>query len=94
MPGGKSARKRQRGIDVHSHVIPAEMLEGIRRDARALRYRIELVGADRVMIGTGAPFDMGEEHPIERVRSVRGLTAAQRERIFTRNALELSGAKR
>ena len=34
-------------------------------DAQALRYLLELVGAERLVLGTDAPFDMGDENPHE-----------------------------
>ena len=32
-------------------------------DPQALRYLIDLVGAERIVVGTDAPFDMGDENP-------------------------------
>jgi aminocarboxymuconate-semialdehyde decarboxylase len=32
-------------------------------EPQALRYLIELVGAARLVVGTDAPFDMGDENP-------------------------------
>jgi len=32
-------------------------------DPQALRYLVELVGAERLVLGTDAPFDMGDENP-------------------------------
>src|SRR5664280_965678 len=43
-------------------------------DPQALRYLIDLVGADHVCIGTDAPFDMGDEHPEETISAVPRLT--------------------
>lgn len=60
-------------------------------DARPLRYLIDLVGADRVMIGTDAPFDMGEEEPISMLEELKHLTEQEREQIFGANALALTG---
>jgi aminocarboxymuconate-semialdehyde decarboxylase len=60
-------------------------------DTRALRYLIDLVGADRIAIGTDAPFDMGEENPTRMVESVKGLTEEEREQIYGRTALALLG---
>src|SRR3546814_10780273 len=42
-------------------------------EPKALRYLIDLVGADRVVIGTDAPFDMADESPGERLGCVHGL---------------------
>jgi len=51
------------------------------------------VGADRVMIGTDAPFDMAEDDPLGMLAQVDDLTDAQRERILSLNALEVLGEK-
>jgi aminocarboxymuconate-semialdehyde decarboxylase len=54
-------------------------------DAQALRYLVELVGAERIVLGTDSPFDMGDDHP-------RGtLSALSSGEIATlrRNALRL-----
>ena len=37
----------------------------ITHDAAALRYLVERVGADRVVLGTDMPFDMSEDRPME-----------------------------
>jgi aminocarboxymuconate-semialdehyde decarboxylase len=63
--------------------------DALTHDPRALRYLIDLVGADRVVIGTDAPFDMGEEHPVEMISKVKGLSAKDREQIFSKTALQL-----
>lgn len=62
----------------------------ITHDPRALRYLIDLVGADRVTIGTDAPFDMGDEAPVKTVEAVPGLTRAQREQILSETAWALT----
>jgi aminocarboxymuconate-semialdehyde decarboxylase len=63
----------------------------ITHDPGALRYLIDLVGADRVTIGTDAPFDMGDEAPMETLKAVKRLTAAEREQVCCRTALGLAG---
>jgi aminocarboxymuconate-semialdehyde decarboxylase len=60
-------------------------------DTRALRYLIDLVGADRIAIGADAPFDMGEEEPTQMIEKVKGLTAEEREQIFGGTASALLG---
>jgi hypothetical protein len=40
-----------------------------------------------VVIGTDAPFDMGEEQPVERLDAVPGLTDKEREDVCYRSAL-------
>ena len=60
-------------------------------DPRALRYLIDLVGADRVAIGTDAPFDMGEEDPTAMIEAVPRLSDLEREQIFGGTAMQLLG---
>ena len=43
------------------------------------------------MLGTDYPFDMGEDRPLEVLAAVGGLSADDRERIKSRNALRLLG---
>lgn len=61
----------------------------ITHDARALRYLIELVGADRIAIGTDAPFDMGVAAPLASLAKVPGLTSVERDQIYSRTASDL-----
>jgi aminocarboxymuconate-semialdehyde decarboxylase len=63
--------------------------DALTHDAAALRFLIERVGADRVVIGTDAPYDMGEEHPLAMLDALPGLSAEQRSRILGLNALQL-----
>lgn len=51
-----------------------------------LRHLIEIVGADRVMLGTDYPFDMGETAPRGLIAATDGLSDADREAIAGGNA--------
>ncbi|MDH3500664.1 MAG: amidohydrolase, partial [Acidimicrobiia bacterium] len=53
-------------------------------DPRPLRYLAELVGWDRIMLGTDYPFDMGLDDPIEFVDRV-GLSPAARDGVLSTN---------
>ena len=75
---------------------PRELLrrfyfDSLTHDADALRYLIAKVGADRVVIGTDAPFDMAEDDPLAKLHAVKGLAADELARIYGANALELLG---
>jgi aminocarboxymuconate-semialdehyde decarboxylase len=50
---------------------------------QALRYLIDLVGADHVVLGSDAPFDMGDEDPLGAVDAVPDLTGEEREKIVS-----------
>jgi aminocarboxymuconate-semialdehyde decarboxylase len=64
--------------------------DALTHDADALRFLVAKVGAERVMIGTDAPFDMAEEDPLAMINAL-GVTEHERERILGLNALELLG---
>ena len=50
---------------------------------------IDLVGADRVCLGTDAPYDMAEDHPLEALGKVKALSAEEREQVSCRTILDL-----
>jgi aminocarboxymuconate-semialdehyde decarboxylase len=54
----------------------------------SLRYLINLVGADRVMMGSDYCFDMGYERPVEAVTAIK-LSRSDREKILHGNAARL-----
>jgi aminocarboxymuconate-semialdehyde decarboxylase len=62
-------------------------------DAQAARHLINRVGADRVVIGTDHPFDMGPDRPIEALDTIPGLTAVEREQVASLTARELLGER-
>ena len=68
--------------------------DALTHDADALRFLVAKVGAERVMIGTDAPFDMAEEDPLAKINAIPGLTDGERERITGSNALELLGEEK
>lgn len=67
--------------------------DALTHDARALRYLIDLVGADRVVLGTDSPFDMGEEHPVEMLNKVKRLSVKERDQVYGKTAMNLLGKR-
>ena len=57
---------------------------------QALRHLVEVVGSDKVMLGTDYPFDMGVTDPVERA-SAAGLPAADLTAVLSGNAAALFG---
>ena len=54
-------------------------------EPQALRYLIDLVGAERIVVGTDAPFDMGDENP----RATLSRLSPDEVALVRRNALRL-----
>ena len=51
-----------------------------------LRHLLDVVGVDRVMLGTDYPFDMGETDPLGLIQATEGLTEEDRSAIAGGNA--------
>ena len=58
-------------------------------DTQMLANLIRKYGSDHLMLGTDYPYDMGEEDPVGLIRSVKGISAADRQRIMGGNARKL-----
>ena len=56
-----------------------------------LNYLVETVGAERLMLGSDYPFGMGDYTPPVSVQAVPRLTDAQREAIYSENAIRVFG---
>jgi aminocarboxymuconate-semialdehyde decarboxylase len=90
---GHKVRSETNGISKSS---PKELLKRIYFDSlvfepQALRYLIDLVGADHVCIGTDAPFDMADNDPKATIDAVPGMTPLERQCVCSGTALKLLG---
>jgi aminocarboxymuconate-semialdehyde decarboxylase len=95
----------QIGRLVHGHKVrtetngktkssPKDLLKRIYFDSlvfepQALRYLIDLVGADHICIGTDSPFDMADQNPAATIDAVPGLTSQERDCLCCGTALTL-----
>jgi aminocarboxymuconate-semialdehyde decarboxylase len=62
-------------------------------NSQALRFLVDLVGAEHVVLGTDAPFDMGDEDPLTTVAAIPNLASEEREAILSNTAHQLLDAK-
>jgi aminocarboxymuconate-semialdehyde decarboxylase len=88
---GHAVRIETNGISKSS---PKDLLKRIYFDSlvfdpQALRYLIDLVGADHVCIGTDAPFDMADDNPRATIDAVPRLTPLERQCVCCGTALKL-----
>jgi len=65
-------------------------LDTVVHDPAALRFMVDLVGSDRILVGTDYPFEMGDLDPVAFVRSA-GITTEDADRILSGNAGALFG---
>jgi len=66
------------------------LYDTLTHDEALLRALVETVGADRVLLGSDYPFDMGLERPADPVRAL-GLPAGDERAILGGTALQLLG---
>ncbi|UQX88970.1 amidohydrolase [Jatrophihabitans telluris] len=66
-------------------------VDGLVYDAPHLRFLIDRMGADHVVLGTDYPFDMGHYDPLGQLGSVMGLTDAERNQVRGETAAKLLG---
>lgn len=78
---------------------PRELLRRFHFDAllfepKAVRYLVDLVGSDRVVIGTDSPFDMSEPDPAGAIDAIPGITEHEHHDLCCGTALRLLGEAR
>lgn len=83
-----------RGAAVNLTRPPSEWLRRLYYDtvlhsSGSLRFLIDFVGADHVVLGSDYPFEMGEQAPLETIDGVPGLTPEQRGLIVEENLKRL-----
>jgi aminocarboxymuconate-semialdehyde decarboxylase len=68
--------------------------DALTHSGQSVRHLIELVGADRIVIGTDHPYDAGLDQPIAAIEEIPNLTSDEHALIRGRNALRLLGEDR
>jgi len=79
-------------VAIDNPVHPAEYLnkfwvDSVTHDAKALGWLIEIMGADRVMLGSDYPFPLGEQNPGKLVAELK-LDKTDKQKVFAKNALK------
>lgn len=88
-----SPREQVRRVDADGRVYPATFyVDSLVHDGAAMRLLLDLIGADRIMLGSDYPFPLGEERPGELVDSMTDLCEDVRERVLRTTAVEFLGA--
>lgn len=83
----------------HTKSNPKDLLRRFYFDSlvfepQALRYLIDLVGSDRIAIGTDSPFDMADQAPLETLKAIPNITHDEQHDICCGTALTLLGEGR
>jgi len=64
-----------------SHYVKKLWYDSLVFQPQYLRFLLDIVGTERVMLGTDYPFDMGESDPVGVIDSVAGLSDDERQRL-------------
>ena len=93
--------RMQRGWEARPEIVAANLgtaptdvirklfFDTVLHEPAAIRYLVDSVGADRVVLGTDYPFEMGDPDPIATLDSVPGLDETERTAILSGNAHRL-----
>ncbi|MGE0479189.1 MAG: amidohydrolase family protein [Phycisphaerae bacterium] len=74
--------------------LPRLYVDSLVHDADALRYLVNLLGANRVALGSDYPFPLGEERPGQLIESMENLSAETRDHLLCGTALEFLNLRR
>ena len=57
----------------------------------ALKYLVELVGDEKIVLGSDYPFPLGEHHPGKLIESMSSLSSEAKEKLLWKNAASFLG---
>jgi len=86
-------RDLARGRSQHppSHYLDRFCVDSAVFDPRSLRLLVEVMGEDRVMLGSDYPFPLGEQRVGMLIRDMEGLAAGVRQKLLVDNARRFLG---
>lgn len=61
-------------------------VDSLVHDARALKYLVDIIGENNVMLGSDSPFPLGEEYPGELIRQTYSHDLDKCEKLLSSNA--------
>jgi aminocarboxymuconate-semialdehyde decarboxylase len=89
---GHEVRPEASGIaQLPSDYVRRIWVDTITHNERSLRYIVDTVGADRVVLGSDYPADMGEPYPVDFIESCGSLSDTEKEGLLGTNAATLFG---
>lgn len=66
-------------------------IDALTHDEKALQYITDVMGTDRVCMGSDYPFPLGEHHPGKLIESVSSYSQEVKDRLLRKNALDWMG---
>jgi len=68
-------------------------IDALVHDPKALQYVVDVMGHDKVCMGSDYPFPLGEHHPGKLIESMESFTATQTEQLLYKNAMDWMALK-
>lgn len=75
------------------HYLGKFYLDSLVHDNDALKFLTELVGIEKIVLGSDYPFPLGEHHPGKLIEHSRDFSEEAKERMLWKNAAEFLGIK-
>lgn len=95
MNHGHEVRPEATGIEkLPTDYVRACWFDTITHNERALRYLVDMVGVEQVVLGSDYPADMGEPYPVDWIEGCDSLTTNEKIAILGDNAVKLFGLDR
>lgn len=68
-------------------------IDALVHDPKALEFVVDVMGHDKVCMGSDYPFPLGEHHPGKLIESMENFSASQTEQLLYKNALDWMNIK-
>ena len=66
-------------------------LDSLVHDEMALKYLVELIGDEKIVLGSDYPFPLGEHHPGKLIESMSSLSGESKDKLLWKNAVSFLG---
>lgn len=81
---------------IDNEVNPREYLgkfwiDALTHDDKALKYIVDIMGENKICMGSDYPFPLGEHHPGKLIESIDEFSKAQKDKLLFENALDWMG---
>lgn len=85
-------------VQTKNNINPREYLgkfylDSLVHDEMALEFLVDLIGEDRIVLGSDYPFPLGEEFPGSLIESMNEMNQVVKEKLLWKNAAEFLGLK-
>jgi aminocarboxymuconate-semialdehyde decarboxylase len=86
-------------VAIDNNINPREYIgkfyfDSLVHDEMALKFLVDLVGDEKIILGSDYPFPLGEHHPGKLIESMSSLNKESKEKLLWKNAVEFLGMEK